>query len=146
MSTPSNLRVSLVQAATLWHDAVGNRALYSSLVRPLAGTTDLVVLPETFTSGFTNETAANAESMDGESLAWMKALARDVGAVVTGSMVIRSGERNYNRLVWMRPDGSFQTYDKRHLFRMAKEHERFAGGSEKLLVELHGWRVCPMVC
>ena len=141
-----NLRVSLVQAATLWHDAAGNRALYEGLVKPLAGATDLVLLPETFTSGFTNETLANAESMDGESLAWLARLARDVRAVVCGSIVIKSNERYYNRLVWMRPDGTFEIYDKRHLFRMAKEHERYADGRDKLIVELEGWRVCPMVC
>jgi predicted amidohydrolase len=134
-----DLRVSLVQAATLWHDAPGNRALYGELARGLKGATDLVVLPETFTSGFTNETLANAETMDGESVAW-------VGAVVTGSIVIRDGGRFFNRLVWARPDGGIDCYDKRHLFRMANEHERYAGGRDKLLVELNGWRVCPMVC
>jgi len=141
-----DLRISLVQAATLWHDARGNRALYGALARALAGCTDLVVLPETFTSGFTNETLGNAEDMAGESVARLRALAAEVGAVVTGSIVIREGERYYNRLMWARPDGTLQTYDKRHLFRMANEHQRYAEGRDKLIVELEGWRVCPMVC
>ena len=88
-ATLKDLRVSLVQAATLWHDPAGNREMYGGLVRPLAGSTDLIVLPETFTSGFTNETAGNAETMDGPSLAWLRELAREVGCVVTGSMVVR---------------------------------------------------------
>jgi predicted amidohydrolase len=141
-----DLRVSLIQAATLWHDPAGNRALYGELVRGLRGASDLVVLPETFTSGFTNETLGNAEDMDGESVAWLKALAVEVGAVVTGSMVIRDQGRHFNRLMWARPDGTLDFYDKRHLFRMANEHERYAEGKEKLIVELKGWRVCPMVC
>ncbi len=142
----NDLRVSLIQAATLWHDAPGNRALYASLCQPLRGQTDLVVLPETFTSGFTNETLANAESMEGPTLPWMRSLAADLGAVVTGSVVIRAGDRFFNRLLWVRPDGSFVHYDKRHLFRMANEHQRYAGGDERLIVELNGWRICPLVC
>ncbi|HEY8011996.1 MAG TPA: amidohydrolase [Rudaea sp.] len=140
------IRVSLVQGATRWHDAAANRDYYGAFARALKGQTDLIVLPETFTSGFTNETLHQAETMQGDSVAWLKALAQEVGATITGSMVIRDGERYFNRLVWMRPDGTFDIYDKRHLFRMAKEHERYAGGDTRLIVELNGWRICPMVC
>lgn len=147
MSLPSQpLRVSLVQGNTRWHDAAANRAYYGALVRGLREPGDLVVLPETFTSGFTNETLGNAETMQGESLAWLRALAGEVGAVLTGSLVVREGDACVNRLVWMRPDGSFDVYDKRHLFRMAGEHTRYAGGTTRLVVELNGWRVCPLVC
>lgn len=141
-----DLRVSLVQGDTRWHDASGNRELYGAMVRPLAGTTDLVVLPETFTSGFTNETAGNVEGPEGASVSWMRSLADEVGAVITGSIVTRVGDANYNRLYWMRPDGSSATYDKRHLFRYADEHKRYTAGRDRLIVELHGWRVCPLVC
>jgi omega-amidase len=140
------LKVSLVQGATRWHDLSGNRDYYGGLIRSLRGQSDLIVLPETFTSGFTNETLGNAETMQGESMAWLKSLSAEVSAVITGSMVIREGEHCFNRLVWMRPDGQFDIYDKRHLFRMAKEHERYGGGDRRLVVELKGWRICPMVC
>jgi omega-amidase len=140
------LKVSLVQGATRWHDLAGNRAYYGARALALKGQTDLIVLPETFTSGFTNETLGNAETMHGDGLEWMKALAAAVGAVITGSMVIRDGERCYNRLVWMRPNGQFEIYDKRHLFRMAQEHTRYGDGNRRLIVELNGWRICPMVC
>jgi omega-amidase len=140
------LRVSLIQGATRWHDLAGNRAYYGELARSLKGQSDLIVLPETFTSGFTNETLGNAETMQGDGMAWMQALAAEVGAVITGSMVIRDGERCYNRLVWMRPNGQFDIYDKRHLFRMAQEHTRYGDGNRRLIVELNGWRICPMVC
>jgi predicted amidohydrolase len=144
--TKQSLRVSLVQGATRWHDAAANRDYYGGLVRPLRGAADLVVLPETFLSGFTNEALANAETMDGEGLRWMRALAAEIDAVVTGSLVVREGERCANRLVWMRPDGTHVQYDKRHLFRMAGEHERYTGGNERVIVELNGWRICPLVC
>jgi omega-amidase len=140
------LNVSLVQGATRWHDAPANREYYGSLVRRVAGQSDLVVLPETFLSGFSNDTRAAAETMDGEGIAWLRALASEVGAVVTGSVAIRDGELVYNRLIWARPDGTFEQYDKRHLFRMAGEHTRYGGGSQRLIVELKGWRILPQVC
>jgi omega-amidase len=140
------LRISLVQGATRWHDASANRDYYGALVRSLKGQSDLVVLPETFLSGFTNDTLANAEVMDGAGLRWLRDLAREVGATITGSLVVREGDRCVNRLMWIRPDGTQAQYDKRHLFRMAKEHERYAGGNERLIVELNGWRICPQVC
>ncbi|MGA8279032.1 MAG: amidohydrolase [Rhodanobacteraceae bacterium] len=141
------LRVSLIQGATRWHDAAGNRDYYGALVRPLRRSTDLVVLPETFLSGFTNETLDNAETMQGAGVQWLRELACEVDAVVTGSLIVRDGaDRCVNRLIWMRPDGSHEQYDKRHLFRMAHEHERYVGGNQRLIVDLVGWRICPMVC
>jgi omega-amidase len=140
------LNVSLVQGATRWHDAPANREYYGSLVRRVAGQSDLIVLPETFLSGFSNDTRASAEGMDGEGVAWMRALATEVNAVVTGSLAIREGDLVYNRLIWARPDGTFEQYDKRHLFRMAGEHTRYGGGAERLIVELKGWRILPQVC
>ncbi|NCT67375.1 MAG: amidohydrolase [Rhodanobacteraceae bacterium] len=140
------LRISLVQGATRWHDAAANRAYYGEFVRGVAARSDLVVLPETFLSGFTNDTLGNAEPMDGEGLRWLRALAQETGTTVTGSLVVRDGECCVNRLLWMRPDGSHAQYDKRHLFRMAKEHERYAAGSERLIVELNGWRIRAEVC
>jgi len=141
-----NLRVSLVQGDTRWLDPAGNRDYFAELIAPLAGRTELVILPETFMSGFSNEAVGQAEAMDGPAMGWMTAQARGLDAVVTGSIVIREGDAVFNRLVWMRPDGRYDTYDKRHLFRMADEHKRYAGGARKLLVELKGWRICPQVC
>ena len=141
-----DLRVSLVQGDTVWHDPRANRELYARMMAPLAGHTDLVVLPETFTSGFSNEAIHRAEDMDGPTVAWIREQARQVGAAVTGSVQIREGEGVFNRLLWATPDGGLQYYDKRHLFRMAKEHERYASGRQRLTVELKDWRVCPLVC
>lgn len=146
-----NLRISLVQGATRWHDPAGNRDYYGDLIAPLHGTTDLVLLPETFTSGFSNEAIDSAETMDGPTVAWMREQAAQLGAAVTGSVQVRDGEGDrtskvFNRLIFATPDGQVQSYDKRHLFRYAGEHERYAAGRERLVVEWKGWRICPQVC
>ncbi|MBS0212731.1 MAG: amidohydrolase [Proteobacteria bacterium] len=141
-----DLRVSLVQGATRWHDPAGNREYYGDLIEPLHGRTDLIVLPETFTSGFSNEAIGNAETMDGPTVAWIGAQARAAKAAVMGSVQLRTPEGVFNRLLFAKPDGSLLHYDKRHLFRYAGEHERYAAGRERLTVEWRGWRICPLVC
>ena len=139
------LRVSLVQGATRWHDPAGNRAYYGDLIAPLAGS-DLVLLPETFTSGFSNEAIHNAETMDGPTVAWLSEQARKLDAAICGSVQLRVDEKVYNRLLFATPDGNIRHYDKRHLFRYADEHKRYAAGGERLIVEWRGWRICPLVC
>lgn len=141
-----DLRVSLVQGDTRWHDPAGNREHYAALIAPLAGATDLVLLPETFTSGFSNEALAQAEDMQGPTVAWIREQAARLGAVVAGSVQLREGEGVYNRLLWASPEGGLAYYDKRHLFRMAREHERYAAGAAAITVEIKGWRVRPLVC
>ena len=142
----NDLRISLVQGATRWHDPAGNREYYGRLIGPLRGTTDVVLLPETFTSGFSNEAIGNAETMDGPTLDWLRTQAQRIDAAVCGSVQLRVGGGVYNRLLWVTPDGEVAHYDKRHLFRYAREHERYAAGRERLTVEWRGWRICPLVC
>jgi len=141
-----DLRVSLVQGATRWHDPDANRAYYGELVAPMRGTTDLVLLPETFTSGFSNDAIHRAETMDGPTVAWLREQAAALDAAVCGSVQLRVGEAVFNRLLFATPDGGLSYYDKRHLFRYAREHERYAAGRERLVVEWRGWRICPLVC
>ena len=142
------LRISLVQGATRWHDAVANRGYYGALVACAArAAATSSCCPETFLVGFTNETLGNAETMDGAGLHWLRDLAQEVGAVDHRQ---RGDARR--RSLRQPPDLDATGrqpcvhYDKRHLFRMAKEHERYAGGDERLIVELNGWRICPQVC
>lgn len=142
----TNLRVSLVQGETRWHDPAGNREYYGRLIAPLHGTTDLVILPETFTSGFSNDAIGNAEGMDGPTVAWIGEQARKLDAAVMGSVQLRTDEGVFNRLLFATPDGALRTYDKRHLFRYAREHERYAAGRDRLVLEWRGWRICPLVC
>lgn len=139
------LKVALVQGATRWHDPAGNREYYGALLRQAAGS-DLVLLPETFTSGFSNEAIHNAESMDGPTVVWLSEQARALDAAITGSVQLRVEGKVYNRLLFATPDGNVRHYDKRHLFRYAGEHERYAAGSERLIVEWKGWRIFPQVC
>ena len=140
------LRVSLVQGDTRWHDPEANREYYGDLVGALRGVTDLVVLPETFTSGFSNDAIDRAETMDGPTVAWMREKAVDLDAAITGSVQLRTEAGVSNRLLFVTPDGAVQHYDKRHLFRYANEHERYAAGRDRLTVEWRGWRICPLVC
>jgi predicted amidohydrolase len=144
------LRVSVAQGATRWHDVAGNREYYGAMIAPLRGQTDLVLLPETFTSGFSNEAIHQAETMDGATIAWLRDQARTLDAAITGSVQLRVGEGTaaqvYNRLLFVTPDGNVRHYDKRHLFRYAGEHERYAAGNERLVVEWRGWPICPLVC
>jgi len=144
MST--HLRVTLVQTELAWQDPAANRHRLAAHFRGLVGHTDLVVLPEMFSTGFSMAAAELAEAMDGPTVDWMREEAAALGCVIAGSLIVRDGGRCYNRLVWARPDGSLEHYDKRHLFRLAGEQEHYAAGSHRLVVTLKGWRVCPMVC
>lgn len=142
----NDLRVSLIQGDTRWHDPAGNREYYGRLIAPLHGTTDLVILPETFTSGFSNEAIGNAETMDGATVEWIREQSARLGAAITGSVQLRTQEGVFNRLLFATPDGALSTYDKRHLFRYAREHERYAAGRDRLTLDWKGWRICPQVC
>ena len=146
------LTIALVQADTVWHDAQANRNHSERLLRAAprfggpSAAADLIVLPETFTTGFSNEALATAETMDGATVAWLRAQAQSLGAAITGSVQIREGAEVFNRLLWAMPDGTVHHYDKRHLFRMAGEHERYSAGRDPIFVDLKGWRICPLVC
>lgn len=150
-----DLRVSLVQGDTRWHDPAGNRDYYARLLAPLHGKTDLVLLPETFTSGFSNDAIDQAETMEGPTVAWILGQARKLDAAVCGSVQLRTGGEGgdgrspqgvFNRLLFATPEGALHHYDKRHLFRYAGEHERYAAGGPRLVLDWRGWRICPMVC
>jgi predicted amidohydrolase len=120
--------------------------MFSEKLAPLAGQTDLIVLPEMFTSGFSMNAKALAEPMDGPTLQWLAKQAELLGAAITGSFICRENDHFYNRLVFMRPNGQTDYYDKRHLFTLAKEHETFTPGQERRILEWKGWRICPLIC
>ncbi len=140
-----DLTLSLIQTTITPDDPERNLAAYEPLLEQAKGS-DLVILPEVFTTGFSATAREHAEVVNGRAWQWLERWARELDAVVTGSLVVKEAERYSNRLVWMRPDGTWTHYDKRHLFRMAGEHKRYAMGRERVLVELKGWRVLPMVC
>lgn len=140
------MRISILQTALQWEAPAANRRMLGEKLALLAGQTDLVVLPEMFTTGFSMQAAALAEPMDGETLHWMLDNAQAIGAAITGSFICRENGQYFNRLVWMFPDGTFQTYDKRHLFTLAGEHEHYTPGHRRITVEWKGWRICPLIC
>jgi len=142
----SHLRVTLVQSEIAWETPAANRHRLAEHFRGLAGHTDLIVLPEMFSTGFTMDAATHAESMNGPTVGWMREEAAAMGCVITGSLIVQDQGHYFNRLVWARPDGSLQHYDKRHLFRMAGEHTHYTAGGSRLTIELKGWRVCPLIC
>lgn len=140
------LRTTLIQPTLYWHDPVANRAMLEEQIFNLSEPTDLIILPEMFTTGFTMDAPAVAESMNLTTWRWMKQMAAQTGAVVTGSYVVQDGQRYVNRLIWMQPDGQFDTYDKRHLFRMAGEDAVYTAGTHRLIKVWKGWRICPLIC
>ncbi len=149
-----DLRVSLVQPELHWEAPEANFQHFEQLLAPLAGQTDIVVLPEAFTTGFIMEPEGIAEAWtdpDGPegpcaTLAWMQVQAAALDAAVVGSAMLRDGDRHVNRLLFVQPDGSFQVYDKRHLFRYAGEHHHYRAGTQRLIARWKGWRICPLTC
>lgn len=142
----SSLRVTLVQQPLAWHDPRANRAHFETLLLPLAGRTDLVLLPETFTTGFSMEAERLAEPAGGPTADWLSSLAGRLDAAVAGSVITEQDGRYYNRLLWATPGAQLRHYDKRHLFRMGREHEHFTPGRAAWSVPWRGFNVCPLVC
>ena len=140
------MHLTLIQPELYWHDPVANRAMLEERIFTLPERTDLIVLPEMFTTGFTMDASAVAEPMNLTTFRWIRQMAAQTGAVVTGSYVVREGSAFYNRLIWMQPDGEFDVYDKRHLFRMAGEDTIYTAGTQRIVKEWKGWRVCPLIC
>jgi omega-amidase len=142
----SDLTVSFLQTELHWHDAAANRAAIDQHLAGLARPTDLIVLPEMFTTGFSMDARAQAETMAGPTVAWLRERAAAHDAVITGSIIIEEEGAYYNRLLWVRPDGSLSYYNKRHLFTLAGEQHTYTPGQTRLVEEWRGWRICPLVC
>lgn len=140
-----NLKIALLQFDITWENPLKNRnkiELYFASVK----TADIILLPEMFTTGFSVEATHLAESMDGETVAWMKEMAIKQQSVVCGSLMINEAGNIYNRLVWVEPSGLIKTYDKRHLFSLINEQKHFTAGTKRLIIEYKGWRICPLIC
>ncbi len=142
----STLNLTIVQTTLAWHDAAANRAAFGDIIRSITAPTDLIVLPEMFTTGFSMDAPRLAESSDGESVAWMQRLAEESGAAVCGSLIILDGGEYFNRYFCVSADGELARYDKRHLFRLADEQHHYSQGNDRIVFEYRGFRICPMVC
>ena len=141
-----DLEILYIQANLIWENPAENRMRLEQMIKQQEKKFDLVVLPETFTTGFPVDPEPFAETIDGETIGWMKALSATTGAVVTGSFLIKEEKQYTNTLIWMRPDNTFERYDKRHVFSMGGEHHRITAGKRSLITTLKGWKIKPMIC
>lgn len=142
----SALSVTLIQTSLLWEDKKANLSRFEEKIRPLKGQTQVVILPEMFSTGFSMKPEELAEEMSGESVSWMKRVAAENQVILTGSLIIKEEGHYYNRLIWMLPNGHYGTYDKRHLFGYAGEDKHYASGSKRLIASVNGWKINLQVC
>ncbi len=140
------MKIALVQPPLAWENPMENRSHLSQKINGFLEEVDLIVLPEMFSSGFTMNPKAVAETMPGETISWLQHLAKAKNCAITGSLVIEENGNFYNRLVFVFPDGEIKTYDKRHLFTLTGEDKVYTAGKEKLIVEYKGFKICPLIC
>jgi omega-amidase len=142
----STLTVSLIQTALHWEDKRQNLQMLEEKITGIKERTEVIILPEMFSTGFSMKPELLAETMEGESMAWMKHVSAGKRAIVTGSLIIQDGDHYFNRLIWMQPDGKYGYYDKRHLFAYAHEDQHYSGGNKRFIASVKGWRVNLLVC
>lgn len=140
-----NLKVTIIQPEIIWENPQANLSKYSELISAIEET-DVIILPEMFTTGFSMQPEKLKEPINGVSVNWMKKIAIEKNAAVVSSLIIEENNQMFNRAFWVFPDGKFEYYDKRHLFTMGQEHLHYSGGKRKLIVEYKGWRFCPLIC
>ncbi len=141
-----DLNITFIQTALFWEDKEKNIDHFRNLIMGIEEKTDLILLPEMFNTGFSMNPERYAEEMDGESIQFLRRMAKEKNAAVTATLMIREEDDYLNRLVFYYPDGAYITYDKRHLFRLSGEDKCFREGREKTLISLKGWKLSPMIC
>lgn len=146
MAKSPEIRIALVQTDLHWQDKTANLAMLEEKIWNLKGKVDLIILPEMFPTGFSMAATKLAEPMNLTVCKWLKQLAAQTRATITGSAIISEGGKFFNRLLWVNPEGQIEHYDKRHLFRMANEDETFSQGKKLPVFSLKGWKICPQVC
>lgn len=141
-----NINITIIQSNLHWEDKEANLNMFSRKIKNAPDSTDLIILPEMFTTGFSMNAVSLAEEMNGETVNWMQKHALEKGCAITGSFICEENDKYYNRLVWVDDRGACSTYDKRHLFSIGDEHNHYTAGTKRLIVELKGWKICPMIC
>jgi predicted amidohydrolase len=142
----STLTITGIQAALHWEDPAANRAMFEEKINHLETKTEIIILPETFSTGFSMKPSQLAESMEGETMDWMKRVSASKKVILTGSIMINDEGKYFNRLIWMQPDGKYGIYDKRHLFAYAGEHNSFSPGRKRVIASVKGWRINLLIC
>jgi len=146
MSKSPQLKIALVQTDLHWKNKTANLAMLEEKIWGINEPVDLIILPEMFPTGFSMDASELAEPMNLFICKWMKQMAAQTGSVITGSAIISEKGIFFNRLLWVTPKGEVSYYDKRHLFRMAKEDETFSSGQKLSVFNLKGWKICPQIC
>lgn len=139
------MKITLIQTDLLWNDPAGNRAQFEQKIAE-AGSADLIVLPEMFSTGFCTQPRLAAEPLGGETLPWMKRIAQKTDCALAGSVAVEENGNYFNRFYFVKPDGSVSQYDKRHLFTYGGEHKEFTAGDKRVIVEYKGWRILLQIC
>tara|TARA_R110001632_G_scaffold8386_12_gene33179 strand:- start:4004 stop:4783 length:780 start_codon:yes stop_codon:yes gene_type:complete len=142
----NELKIAAIQANLFWENSQSNLRLFQNKIETLETDVDLIILPEMFSTGFTMQPSLVAETMEGTTVSWMKGIATKNNVAIVGSVVIEEDKQYYNRAVFVHPDGSIKTYDKRHSFSLVGENKVYTSGKEKLIVPFKGWKICPMIC
>lgn len=142
----STLRFTLIQTALFWEDKAANLELLGQKISRITEPTEIIVLPEMFSTGFTMQPEKFAETMEGPTVDWMRKLSIEKRAIIAGSIIINEQNKFYNRFIWMLPDGNFGYYDKRHLFAFAGEDQHYTAGNKKLIASVKGWKINLQVC
>ncbi len=140
------LTISIIQTSLVWENKAANLAMLLQKIKAIPQGTELVVLPEMFSTGFSMQPERLAEKMDGDTVTWMKNIAAEQKIIITGSTIIEAENNYYNRLLWMMPNGQYGYYDKRHLFGFAKENDHYTAGNKRLITQVKGWKINMQVC
>ncbi len=140
------LTITLIQTKLHWEDKPANLTMLEEKILGIKEKTEVVVLPEMFSTGFSMKPAALAETMDGITFNWMKRIAAEKRIILTGSVIINEDENYFNRLIWMLPNGEYGFYDKRHLFGFALEDQYYTPGGKRLIASVKGWKINLQVC
>jgi predicted amidohydrolase len=142
----STLTITTIQSNLTWEEKSANLRMLEQKIASIQEKTEIVVLPEMFSTGFSMRPEALAETMEGETVEWMKRISRENAIVLTGSIMIEEDGNYYNRLVWMLPNGQYGYYDKRHLFAFGEEDKHYSPGHKRLIASVKGWKINLQVC
>ena len=140
------LKITILQSAIIWQDNNQNLHQFSEKIKKIESETDIIILPEMFTTGFSMEPQKNAEKMNGKTIQWMQNISKQKNCAIAGSVIIQEEDKYYNRFLFVHPSGKINQYNKRHLFTLAGEDKIYTSGSEKVIIDFKGWKICPLIC
>ena len=142
----SSLTITIIQPNLVWENKKANLAMLAQKIESIKEKTEVVILPEMFSTGFSMKPELLAETMNGETIEWMKKIASSKKIILTGSVMIEEDGKYFNRLIWMLPNGEYGVYDKRHLFAYGDEHKYYSAGNKRLIAQVKGWKINLQVC